>query len=110
MTLYRCILVRLVTATAIGWALLVSHPIAHAIPETTRDSRPKINLFPTSVVESLSETSRAAREMESGMLAVVDKLDRQTQAYKGTQCEQSKDAGCLQLRKAIRGTYKDMLR
>lgn len=92
-----------------GWALILTQSLAHAVTQQSSDKRPRINLFPTSVVESLSETSRAAREMESGMYAVVAKLDKQQQAYSSTRCEGSDDRGCVQLRKAIRGTYKEML-
>lgn len=92
-----------------GWALILTQSLAHAVTQQSSDKRPRINLFPTSVVESLSETSRAAREMESGMYEVVAKLDKQQQAYSSTRCEGSDDRGCVQLRKAIRGTYKEML-
>lgn len=94
-----------VMAVACGWALALSQSVAQASVE----ARPKINLFPTSVVESLSETSRAARNMESGMYEIVAKLDKQKQAYEGTQCDNSEDRGCVELRKAIRGSYKEML-
>jgi len=94
-----------VMAVACGWALALSQSVAQASVE----ARPKINLFPTSVVESLSETSRAARDMESGMYEIVAKLDKQKQAYEGTHCDNSEDRGCVELRKAIRGSYKEML-
>ena len=94
-----------VMAVACGWALALSQSVALASVE----ARPKINLFPTSVVESLSETSRAARNMESGMYEIVAKLDKQKQAYEGTRCDNSEDRGCVELRKAIRGSYKEML-
>jgi hypothetical protein len=96
-------------AVTLGWALFLTQSLAQAVPHQAREARPKINLFPTSVVESLSETSRAARDMESGMYEVVAKLDKQKQAYESTHCENSEDTGCVQLRKAIRGTYKEML-
>jgi hypothetical protein len=84
-----------------SWAL--------AVPVNNSELRPRINLFPTSVVESLSQTSRAARDMESDMYAVVARLDKQKQAYESTHCDNSDDRGCVQLRKAIRGSYKEML-
>lgn len=96
-------------AVACVWALALSHSLAQALPRDTAETRPKINLFPTSVVENLSDTSRAARDMESGMYEVVARLDKQKQAYESTHCEDSDDRGCVQLRKAIRGTYKEML-
>lgn len=98
-----------VLAVACGWALALSHTLALAVPRDAVESRPKINLFPTSVVENLSDTSRAARDMESGMYEVVARLDKQKQAYEGTNCSDSDDPGCVQLRKAIRGSYKEML-
>jgi hypothetical protein len=94
---------------ACGCALAVSQIPALAVSQSASHTRPKINLFPTSVVESLSETSRAARDMESGMYEVVAKLDKQKQAYESTNCDNSDDQGCVQLRKAIRSSYKQML-
>ena len=85
-------------AVTCGWALILTQSLAQAVPQDIRDKRPRINLFPTSVVESLSETSRAAREMESGMYEVVAKLDKQQKAYTSTRCEGSEDKGCVQLR------------
>ena len=95
-------------ALTVGWALALGQGWA-AAPISGNEVRPKINLFPTSVVESLSQTSRAARDMESGMYEVVSKLDKQKQAYESTHCDNSDDRGCVQLRKAIRGSYKEML-
>ncbi len=90
-----------------SWAIAVGP--AYARISEPAEVRPKINLFPTSVVENLSATSRAARDMESGMYEVVAKLEKQKHAYESTHCENSSDPGCLQLRKAIRGSYKEML-
>ena len=94
---------------ACGAGLALSQATALAALQQDQQARPKINLFPTSVVESLSQTSQAARDMESGMYEVVSRLDKQNQAYQGTNCENSDDKGCLQLREAIRTTYKAML-
>ena len=94
---------------ACAWAMALNHSGVYGKPNDESALRPKINLFPTSVVENLSETSRAARDMESGMYEVVEKLEKQKQAYESTRCENSSDPGCVQLRKAIRGTYKEML-
>ena len=94
---------------ACGAGLALSQATALAALQQDQQARPKINLFTTSVVESLSQTSQAARDMESGMYEVVSRLDKQNQAYQGTNCENSDDKGCLQLRGAIRTTYKSML-
>lgn len=94
-------------ALGCSWAIAVGP--AYARISEPAEVRPKINLFPTSVVENLSATSRAARDMESGMYEVVAKLEKQKHAYESTHCENSSDPGCLQLRKAIRGSYKEML-
>jgi hypothetical protein len=96
-------------AVAVGWSLAMTQTLALAVPQKSDSTRPRINLFPTAVVESLSATSRAARDMESGMFEVVAKLEKQKQAYESTQCDNSDDRGCVQLRKAIRGSYKEML-
>ncbi|MAT93638.1 MAG: hypothetical protein CME59_13655 [Halioglobus sp.] len=89
--------------------LLLGPGWAQAVPGQPAELRPRINLFPTSVVESLSDTSRAAREMETGLYEIVLKLEKQKDAYESTDCASSDDAGCVQLRKAVRGTYKEML-
>ena len=39
-----------------GWALILTQSLAHAVTQENRDKRPRINLFPTSVVESLSDS------------------------------------------------------
>jgi len=98
-----------ILALGCGCALLLGQNCAHAVARSSAEVRPKINLFPTSVVESLSQTSRTARDMEGDMYEVVAKLDKQKQAYESTHCENSDDRGCVQLRKAIRGSYKEML-
>ena len=96
-------------ALACATALLLGQGWAHAVPRDSAQLRPKINLFPTSVVENLSNTSRAARDMENGLYEIVAKLEQQKNAYEGTQCAGSDDRGCVELRKAVRGTYKEML-
>lgn len=93
----------------IALGCLCSIALGHSAALANTEVRPKINLFPTSVVENLSDTSRTARDMENSMYEVVAKLEKQKQAYESTQCENSGDPGCVQLRKAIRGTYKEML-
>ena len=90
-------------------ALLLLANLAFAIDRQPAEARPRVNLFPTSVVESLSQTSRAAKDMEGSMYEVVARLDKQKQAYESTHCNNSDDAGCVQLRRAIRGSYKEML-
>ncbi|RLQ22493.1 hypothetical protein DWB85_07700 [Seongchinamella sediminis] len=96
-------------ALTCGWTLALGQGWAFAVTRDGDEARPKINLFPTSVVESLSQTSRTARDMESDMYDVVARLEKQKQAYESTGCDNSDDQGCVQLRKAIRGSYKDML-
>ena len=98
-----------ILALACTWVMALNHSGVYAKTDDGSALRPKINLFPTSVVENLSETSRAARDMESGMYEVVAKLEKQKEAYESTSCAQSNDPGCVQLRKAIRGSYKEML-
>ena len=96
-------------AVTCGCAFILGQGWAQALPRDPVELRPRINLFPTSVVEHLSDTSRAARDMENGLYEIVAKLDKQKQAYDSTQCANSDDRGCVQLRKAVRGTYKEML-
>ncbi|MEM9256351.1 MAG: hypothetical protein AAGA91_12960 [Pseudomonadota bacterium] len=92
-----------------GCLFLLGHGLAEAVPTNQVEAGPRINLFPTSVVESLSNTSRAAKEMENGVYEIVVRLEKQKEAYDSTQCANSDDPGCVQLRKAVRSTYKEML-
>ncbi len=98
-----------VLAVGCACALLLAANWVFAVDRQPRDARPRVNLFPTSVVESLSETSRTAKDMEGSMYEVVARLDKQKQVYESTHCNNSEDAGCVQLRRAIRGSYKEML-
>ena len=109
MKIYPTLVRNQVLAAACGCVLFFSQSLAQAVVRESPEARPRINLFPTSVVEHLSDTSRAAREMENGMYEVVARLDKQKQAYESTNCSASDDQGCVQLRKAIRGSYKEML-
>ncbi|TQV66492.1 hypothetical protein FKG94_27045 [Exilibacterium tricleocarpae] len=90
-------------------ALIVGQGSAWAMQQRGADGRPQINLFPTSVVESLSEASQAAKDMETDMYEVVAELEKQKEVYDRTQCQGSTDKGCTQLRRNIRQAYKDML-
>jgi hypothetical protein len=92
-----------------GCLLLLAQAQVNAVPDRAQEVRPRINLFPTSVVENLSNTSRAAQEMENGLYEIVVRLEKQKEAYEGTDCSYSDDPGCVQLRKAVRSTYKEML-
>lgn len=109
MRLNRYIINKKALAIACASALLLNQNWAYAVARDGAQARPKINLFPTSVVENLSDTSRAAREMENGLYEIVAKLEKQKQVYDSTGCANSDDRGCVQLRKAVRGTYKEML-
>jgi hypothetical protein len=109
MNLSSRILNKRTLALTCGWVLFLGQSWVQALPRVAAEVRPKINLFPTSVVENLSNTSRAARDMEMGLYEIVAKLDKQKQAYESTHCTDSDDRGCVQLRKAIRSTYKEML-
>ena len=66
--------------------LLLAQAQVHAGTDRGKEVRPRINLFPTSVVENLSNTSRAAQEMENGLYEIVVRLDKQKEAYEGTDC------------------------
>ena len=66
-----------VLAVTCGWTIALSQSMVQAVPRESIEARPKINLFPSSVVENLSDTSRAARDMESGMYEVVARMDKQ---------------------------------
>ena len=55
MAIHRNSLNKRMLALTCGWALALGQSWALAVPAQPRDVRPKINLFPTSVVESLSQ-------------------------------------------------------
>lgn len=74
------------------------------------NSRPTINLFPTSVVEQLRNSATSAQELEDGMQPIVAQLEKQMDLYKSSQCDTADaDQGCAQIRKTLGETYSQML-
>jgi hypothetical protein len=71
---------------------------------------PTIQLFPTTVVEDLKQTSAVAQEMETGLQEVIGRLDQQRELFLGSKCEGAdSDPGCEQLARQIGATYLEML-
>jgi len=72
---------------------------------------PKMNLFPTSVIESLKQTSESAKQMENDLTDIIETLNRQGSLFKQSKCEGASmtDQGCRELKKAMIDTYMSML-
>lgn len=88
---------------------LVLAALAVAGPATA-NTNPTIQLFPTTVVEDLRQTSSVAQEMESGLQEVIGRLDQQQQLYLESKCDGAEgDPGCQRLSRQIGATYLDML-
>lgn len=74
-------------------------------------SQPPISLFPTTVVENLRSTGKAAADIETGLEGIVEQIDQQRKLYEDNDCPaNSTDPGCITLRKQISETYLDMLK
>ncbi|WP_321419124.1 hypothetical protein [uncultured Desulfobacter sp.] len=70
---------------------------------------PVINLFPSDVQEHISHTGTMAKDMETALKGVIEKLDTQTKLYREIGCDNSDDPGCMEIKKQIGDHYKDML-
>lgn len=78
---------------------------AHAVTATG----PSVNLFNAATIESLSNTSKTARALESSLEKVINQLETQTALYESAGCASSNDAGCIQLRKGVKKNYAELL-
>lgn len=70
---------------------------------------PTVNLFTPVSIESLSETSRGARELESSLESLISKLEAQANLYEAADCAVTHDNGCQKLRRGMKQTYKSLL-
>ena len=71
---------------------------------------PTIKLFPTTVLEEIRHTGNVAREMETGLQPVIQRLDQQQQLYQGSKCEGGEeDPGCERIARQLGDTYLEML-
>ena len=70
---------------------------------------PAVNLFTPVSIESLSETSRGARELESSLESLISKLESQANLYEAADCAITNDSGCQKLRRGMKQTYKSLL-
>src|SRR5262245_11944537 len=73
-------------------------------------SGPVMRLFPTTLLDDIRETGKAAEEMENGLQEVVGRLDLQQQLYDQSQCRGAEgDPGCARIAKQLGATYLEML-
>ena len=71
---------------------------------------PTIKLFPTTVLEEIKHTGSVAKEMETGLQVVIQRLDQQQQLYIDSKCDGSEgDPGCEQMTRQLGATYLEML-
>jgi hypothetical protein len=79
--------------------------VIHASPQT-----PTIKLFPTTVLEEIKHTGNVAAEMETGLQAVITRLDEQQKLYVQSKCEGNEgDPGCEQIARQMGKSYLEML-
>jgi hypothetical protein len=92
----------------IAFALLLA--IGGLVANAALAAAPTIQLFPTTVMEDLRQTSSVAKEMETGLQEVIGRLDQQQQLYQDSKCDGAEsDSGCQRLAKQLGATYLDML-
>ena len=71
---------------------------------------PTIKLFPTTVLEEIRHTGDVAKEMETGLQPIIQRLDQQQQLYQDSKCEGSEgDPGCERIARQLGDTYLEML-
>jgi hypothetical protein len=70
---------------------------------------PAVNLFTPLSIESLSETSRNARELERSLESLIEKLETQSSLYEAADCSLTYDDGCQKLRRGMKQTYNSLL-
>ena len=85
--------------------LLFLPMVAQASPQA-----PTIKLFPTTVLEEIRHTGNVAAEMETGLQAVIARLDEQQKLYIDSKCEGNEgDPGCEQIARQMGKSYLEML-
>jgi hypothetical protein len=95
---------RLIGPLLSAWALLL--PVAASAAQ----SAPTIKLFPTTVLEEIKHTGNVAAEMETGLQAVITKLDEQQRLYLESKCEGNEgDPGCERIARQLGKSYIEML-
>lgn len=71
---------------------------------------PVMRLFPTTVLEDIRETGKAAEQMESNLQDVINRLDLQQQLYNESRCAGAdEDPGCERIARQLGATYLEML-
>ena len=95
---------RLIRPLLSAWALLL--PVAVFAAQ----SAPTIKLFPTTVLEEIKHTGNVAAEMETGLQAVISRLDEQQKLFLESKCEGSEgDPGCERIARQLGKSYIEML-
>ncbi len=90
--------------------LVLGAGLAAATTGVLAATAPTIKLFPTTVLEDIRHTGEVAEEMESGLQAVIAKLDAQQQLFIEAKCDGADgDPGCDMITKQLGATYLDML-
>ena len=71
---------------------------------------PTIQLFPTTVLEEIKHTGDVAAQMETGLQAVIGRLDEQQKLYLQSKCEGNEgDPGCERIARQLGKSYLEML-
>lgn len=92
-----------ITELLVGLCLL-------GLPLVAQAGSPTIKLFPTTVLEEIKHTGSVAAEMETGLQAVIARLDEQQMLYIESKCEGNEgDPGCEQIARQMGTSYLEML-
>lgn len=92
--------------TALVLGLLLVLP-----PVSAQSSGPQISLFPEAVTAELAITRETAREMENGMVDIVNKMKRQKDLFVQSKCDgnASGSTGCAEMSAQLSRSYVAML-
>ncbi|MDZ7684831.1 MAG: hypothetical protein U5O39_07330 [Gammaproteobacteria bacterium] len=90
--------------------LLAMMFVATASVANTKTGGPVMQLFPTTVLEDIKETSAVAEDMENSLADIIGRLDMQQQLYNESRCNGAdEDPGCERIAGQLGETYLEML-
>ena len=96
--------------TRLTGLLIAGYLLAIPINAISASQAPTIRLFPTTVLEEIRHTGTVAKDMETGLQAVIVRLDEQQQLYIESKCEGNEgDPGCERIARQLGKSYLEML-
>jgi len=96
--------------SGLGWLVAACCLLAVPLTGLAAGRAPTIKLFPTTVLEEIKHTGAVAKDMETGLQAVIARMDQQQELYLASKCEGADgDEGCERIARQLGATYLEML-